>query len=78
MIAEMSICREPYIGGLYKVKYHHDNGVMEYLQTPGDFLHALHHANVPIKFVHFYGGGRPNRTFRRPTPVAADAAEPRR
>ena len=74
-MAEMTIRRKPLIGNLHNVEFWNDDGrPMRYLQSPGNILRNLHNNILGVRFVHFVGGGKPNKTYRRPTPRATDGA----
>ena len=64
-IAEISIKREPYLGNLYAVDYHYDDGdavqVRGFLRTSQGILEFLR--TFPAYAVHFVGGGRPTKTY---------------
>ena len=68
-MAEITINRMAFIDGLHEVTYYSSepNQLVTYLQTPSDILTNIRAGNLNINFIHFYGKGRKQRTYRKDT-----------
>jgi len=66
-MSEITINRAEFIDGLHEVTYYcsRDNQLITYLQTPSDILTNIRSDNLNINFIHFYGKGRIQRTYRK-------------
>lgn len=70
MITHMTFDRLPTIGRLHRVTLYDDKGVpvSEHLAK----LSVIVSARREVRFIHLCGGKRPNKTYRRPTPLVPD------
>ena len=70
VVVEMTVDREPLLGDLHMVKVYLDDGDraahLVSLRTPGEILERVR--RIPAGYIHFVGGRRENRTYRRANP----------